>query len=520
MHTQKPEIDFNQLDPQTQAELKTMLEQKAVTEQVVDNVIEELSLEPDSPKAPVASKPVNYQLQVPYSQALQDDEFDYGDSETAFMPSGTVRLTTEKIKDLPKTEIASSQEGKEWLGVISAGIESNVYDEGLIQTVLDETAQFVQGVDSEMGKLTASSPSFKAQEGTKFTGEKARLRVRQSLKLGVIFNVPLWHSGFWVRIKAPSEGDLLELYRQITADKVTLGRATYGLLFSNNTSYASRTLLDFCIEHLYETSLDLKEADDIRPHIKTPDLPILFWGLACSIWPNGFQYMRGCIADPEKCTHVIKEKLDLSKLQFTNTSALTKWQIAHMTKRTRGAMSLESLKRYNEEFIKGQPRKIQLNPQVSMTLKLPNAIEHIDAGYRWINAIEENYGRALIQDESKRDAYLLSQGKATVMRQYSHFVEAIDVSGELYEDRETIEDILNDLTASDTLRTEFMQAVAKYLDDSVVSLIAIPSFQCPSCGGEQKSSKDAQRYPELIPLDVNNTFFTLAVQRIRRIEAR
>lgn len=462
----------------------------------------------------------NYTITNEYSKTVPEEEFDYGATETAFMPSGTVKQTSDRIKDLPKSEIASSKEGKEWLGVVSAGIESNTYAGGLVKTVLDKDANFEQGVNSEVGLLSAGAPAFKVQEGTKFSGEKARLRVRQSLKLGVIFNIPLWHSGFWIRIKAPQEAELLELYRQITSDKITLGRATYGLLFSNNTSYATRALLDFCVDCIYETSLDLKDNQDIRQYIKTPDLPILFWGLACSVWPNGFQYMRACIADAEKCNHVIKAKLDLSKLQFTNTTELTKRQITHMTKRNRGAMSLDSVKLYQDEFIKGQARQVDLNDEVKMTLQIPNALEHIDAGYRWINSIEENYGRALMQEDSKRDNYLISQGKATVMRQYGHFVKEVNVNGEIFDDQETIEGILDDLTASDQIRDKFLESVAKYLDDSVVSLIAIPTFKCPSCGEEQKLEKEKEAFPGLIPIDVNNTFFTLLVQRIQRIEAR
>ncbi len=466
----------------------------------------------------VEVKKENFTLQAPYSTALEDD-FNY-DNETAYLPSNVAKITEAIIKDIPRTRLAETQQGKEWIGAVNAGMESVVYGSGLVNTADREKADFLQGVESAQGILTGSAPTFKTKETTKFTGERARLRIRQALKLGVIFNIPLWHSGFWIRVKAPSEGDLLELYRQITSEKITLGRSSYGLLFSNNTSYASRILLDFCIDNMYESSLAIKDGDNIRKYIKTPDLPILFWGLACSVYSNGFQYTRPCISDPEKCNHVIKEKLDLSKLLWTDTSSLTQHQIQHMTKRQRGSMETDSLKRYADEFIRGQKKTIALSDQVNITVKVPSVVEHIDAGYRWINTIEENYGKALIQDETKRDDYLLSQGKATVMRQYSHFVESIEVAGDTYDDIDTVEEVLNDLTASDKIRTTFMDKVAEYLDDSVVSLIAIPTFTCPNCGGEQVPSKEHVHHPKLIPLDVVQTFFTLLIARLRKIEAR
>lgn len=490
----------------------------------VTSAVEEVPVELESAKEPEPIKetviPVktNFTVQVPFTSPLTD-EFDYGE-ETAFLPSNSSTVTDEIIKDIPKTRLAETQQGKEWIGALNAGMSSVIYNDGLGKTAARSEANFVQGVESAQGILTATAPIFKSKEDTKFTGDRARLRIRQALKLGVIFNVPLWHSGFWIRIKAPSEGALLELYRQITADKVTLGRATYGLIFSNNTSYSARVLLDFVIENMYESSLAIKEGDNIRNYIKTPDLPILLWGLACSIYSNGFQYTRACISDPEKCNHILKEKLDLSKLLWTDSTALTQHQINHMTKRQRGSMETDSLKRYTDEFIRGQKNKVNLTDDVSITIKIPTIVEHIDSGYRWINTIEENYGKALIQDESKRDDYLISQGKATVMRQYAHFVESIEVAGDVYDDVETLEEVLNDLTASDKIRNTFMDKVADYLAESTVSMIAIPTYTCPSCGGDQSPTKTNASFPNLIPIDIIPTFFTLLLAKLRKIEAR
>lgn len=485
---------------------------------------EEIKVEAEVPQeAPVEEKPIpkldNYSVKYSYSTPLKG-EFQYTDSETSFMPSMTAAETKVKIDGLVEDEITTDKAGAEWAGVINAGIEFNTYSEGFVGTVMDPKAKFVQSVTSSMGELSAGPVKHRVKEGVKLTGEKARIHVRDRLKLGAIINIPLWHSGFWIRIKAPADGELLELYREITAEKVTLGRATYGLLFSNNTSYSSRALLDFCLQNKYDASINLPEDQDLRDHISTLDLPILFWGLACSIWPNGFQYMRSCVSDPEKCQHVIKETLNLSKLLFVNKEQLTSKQIMHMTKRDRGSMSMESVKNYLDEFAKGRPRISKLSEDVTVTLKVPSAREHIEAGHRWISSIEENYGKSLTLDEKRRDNYLITQGKASVMRQYAHFVSQVDVDGAPIDDQETIEGVLTDLTSSDEVRNKFLEEAAKYIDESCIALIAIPTFKCPSCGGEQVPAKSAHRHPELIPIDVSNVFFSLAVQRIRKIEAR
>lgn len=469
--------------------------------------------QPEQPK-----KTTNYTESVKYSSTLTE-EFDYN-KDTAFFPSASYSATDEVVKSIPKLKLSGTSEEKQWQVSVTAGKDFTVLDSGLENACLRDDANYQQAVQSEAGPLAASAPAFKSSDTTKFTGERARMRIRQALKLGVVFNVPLWHSGFWIKIKSPSEGDILELYRQIVSEKVVLGRESYGLIFSNKTSYTSRYLLDFCIENMYESSLDLKEGEDIRKYIKVPDLPILFWGLACAIYPNGFQYTRGCISDPEKCLHILKEKIDPSKLIWTDTDSLTEFQVKHMTKRQRNSVDVQSVKRYQDEFIRGQSKKVSMNDDVSFTLKTPTALEHIDAGYRWINEIEENYSSSLIKDVGERNNYLERQAKATMMRQYSHFVESIEVGADVYDDQETIDSILSDFTADDSLRDFFTKRVATFIDDSVISLIGIPTYKCPSCGGEQLPPKSRDTHQHLIPIDVIQTFFTLVISLIQRIEAR
>lgn len=445
-----------------------------------------------------------------------------GATETIFMPAATSQGVVDRIRDLPKTNLESGDTGRQWLGAVKAGMESCVAGNALVNTINDEEAVWAHGVTSESGELRSGQVNFKAKPGQALSPDKLRERVRKSLKLGGITNVALWHSGFWVRIQAPSEAALLELYRTITAEKVSLGRSTYGLLFSNLSSHTTRVLLDFCVEHIYETSLALPEEDDVRKYIRTTDLQTLFWGLACSVWSNGVQYTRACIADPSKCKHVVQELIDLEGLQRVNTKQLTAWQIRHMTKRQRNTMSLDDLARYVSEFTKGQPRRIELSEDegVAMTLRVPTSLEHVEAGYRWISAIEETYGRAMTLDAKQRDEYLMHQGRATLMRNYAHFVQSLEVDGQTYEDTELIENILEDLTASDDIRRKFGQEVAKYIDESTIALIAIEAYDCPSCGAPQRSPVEKNKFPNLIPLDITQHFFQLLLQRLRKIELR
>lgn len=459
--------------------------------------------------------PPNYVLDGQYAKPLEG-EVDQT-KENLIMPSDQNDQVRERVL---KVSTKSKDFNAQWLSVLQGSMESVAYGNAFIPTVNRKDAQFSQKIESSVGPLFLGLAKAKVNPNQKLSGENLRLMIRQSLDLGGTYNVPLWHSGFWVRFKAPGEAAILELYRALTEEKVSLGRSTYGLIFSNNTSFSSAAMLNFCEEHILSTSLAIPEGESIRKYLSVLDLPTLFWGMACAIWPTGVQYQRACTHDPEKCDHVVSELLDPSKLLFVDKTRLTARQVAHMTKRDKGSVTVESLAIYKDEFLNGQPKAIKFNDDLSLVIAIDNAQEHIDSGYRWVSELEETYPKVLIQDEKERDDYLIKQAKATVMRQYAHFVKSLTYMDVEYTDKKDIEGVVGDLSADDELRQIFQDQIKEFIDDSTVSVIAIPTYKCPSCGHEQREAKEGESLQGLIPIEVMSNFFTLAVQKIRRIEQR
>ena len=467
------------------------------------------------PVAEIIPAPANFVLDGKYSAPIENG-VDF-QKENVIMPSDHVEEVRARVL---KGSNKGSDFNAQWLSVFQGSMESVAYGNAFVPTVSRKDAQFQQKVDSSVGPLFLGLAKAKVGPNQKLAGENLRLMIRQSLDLGGTFNVPLWHSGFWVRFKAPGESAILELYRALTEEKVSLGRATYGLIFSNNTSFSSAAMLNFCEEHILSTSLVLPEGDSIKKYMSVLDLPTLFWGMVCSIWPTGVQYQRACTHDPEKCNHVVTELLDPSKLLFVDKTRLTARQVAHMTKRDKASVTVESLAIYKDEFLNGQPKAIKLSEDLSFMIAIDTAQEHIDAGYRWVSELEETYPKVLIQDEKERDEYLIKQAKATVMRQYAHFVKSINYMDTEYNDRADIENVVGDVSADDDLRKIFQDKIKEFIDESTVALIAIPTYQCPACGKEQRELKENEHMQGLIPIEVMSNFFTLAVQKIRRIEQR
>jgi hypothetical protein len=410
-----------------------------------------------------------------------------------------------------------------WANVLSASVRSMPADSGLMASINDPSRKWVKAVDSPTGPLRSTSPRLRIKPGAKIGANHAREYAMQALNMGQMFSTALWHSGFWVRLRAPSESAMLELHRKIQAEKVTLGRLTWGLLFSNASSYYSRVLLDFVMDHVHDTSVDLPEDKDLRELIMVHDLPILYWGLAKAHWTNGFQYSRPCIADPDKCMHISHGKLNLQELLRQDDTAFTAYQRKHMGNVAPRSMSLASIQSYRDEMLRGSKSKVNLKAgggSVEVVFKTPTALQHLGAGQLWIDNIEKSTPESLGLPVDERDDFIWAKGKATTMRQYAHYVDSIIVGDQNFSQEETVYELLDMLSADDTVRDEFLKAVAHYIDESVVAMVAIQTYVCPSCGTRQNAGRDKSKFPDYIPLDPGAIFFSLVAQRVAMIAAR
>jgi hypothetical protein len=487
---------------------------------IVDNTDSVTLEEPIRQEPIIEESKLNFEVTQEYSSNKPEPIKGESEVERTSMPSSTiedVRLMLAKHKE---SKIAEGEGGEKWFNTLQAGSENTPLADMLSKTTSRIPAKFKQKISINGKDLNGGTPKLGSKEGVKYTGEAARLRIRQALGMGTAMTAPLWHSGFWVTLKTPSEASLLELYRQINNYKISLGRSTYGLQFSNSTTYTSKALMEFIVDHIYNTTLKLDDNNDLAKHVDVRDLPILIWAIACATWPRGFNYDRACATDPTICRHVTEEKLDLRKLQWTDSLSLTDRQVTHMLNRTLNSVTVEQLDIYKSDFIRGKDTRVKISENGYVTLKTPTIQEHLDAGVKWVDGIENRYAKIMTESEGDREKGLFNQAKATLMRQYSHFVKSIEVNEEEYKDRELIDEVLDDLSSEDGFRDKFIESCGKFIDESVISLIAIPTYKCASCGEEQSPNKSKGLFSSLIAIDVANTFFTLLVQRLMKIQNR
>lgn len=433
---------------------------------------------------------------------------------TMAVPGASEDEMSEALSNMPNIELGATQAGRDWMEAAQEGYRNAMPRKMLSKTGDREGSRWEQGVKSERGPITAARPKLSDTAGVTLRGEAAVLAVRQAIGLGGVIRIPLWHSGFHITIKTPSDAAILELERRLTEEKVLLGRMTNGMLYSNTSVFIASYLVDFAMQHLYEVSLKNKE--NIASKIVSHDIQHLAWGLATAIWPSGFQYVRSVLGETDAQNKVLRDKISIGKLQWTDTSQLSKWQIDHMSKVVSGTMTDDSIKKYRDEFTNQTSRRVQINDGLAITLKVPDLAEHIASGQKWVNSIVVMTDRVfgMEQDLDDRNRFIFEQGMATYMRQYGHWIESIELAnGATIVDTETIDETISALSSDDQIRNAFVEAVIKYIEDTTVSMIAVPTV---AASEEQKYP----RWPHLLPIDAMATFFTLLGQKVSQIRAR
>jgi hypothetical protein len=344
------------------------------------------------------------------------------------------------------------------------------------------------------------------------------LRIRNEMGLGSLVQIPLWHSGIWVTLKTPTDSALLELEQRMAMEKVTLGRASNGMVFSSAEVYTKSHLVDFIFDHIYSVTLDSKEPDVLRSVILDTDYPQLVWGMALAIYPAGYPLMQPCVANPDTCDHVVEALINLARISWVDRSKFSNSQKVHMLNRTK-PNSLEKVEAYQKEFTTKIRGQIEVHPTVFLRLRVPTLAESQAIGYEWVeqilNTTQKAFGMRMA--DGAREQYVQQQALITSLRQYGHWFDAVirtkdGEEEEVIDDRNSVDEIITMLTSDEEKTRMVYRTVRDYIDSASLSMIAIPKYKCPSCQGEP--SEEYLQHPKLIPLDVVQVFFTLRDQKV------
>lgn len=405
---------------------------------------------------------------------------------------------------------------------------TNMYTPGgmYAERFQDKDSEFFQGVMRPDGQLQQfEPPKHKDVEGA-LKGELALLKVSKALGQGEVLIVPLPHSGINVAIKPPGERAIINFYNGVFREKIGLGRMSAGLTLTNFSVYLNNRLMDFIIAHTHSVNYGDIPKEDLRKYLKLPDFHILAAGLAATMYPNGFEYQRPCMSADAKCDYVATGLINLTKLFWVDNKALTEVQKKFLLDNRPGILSKEHYTKYQLDHVRMGPTSFNISNDTStftFHLRVPTFEDHVTDGMAWINQINGAVDALIVTDgdeQEVRGQMMQQYVKSSTLRQFSHYIEYMEVDGQPITERDTLNSVLEVLSADDAVREEVFTQVLKYKSTSTIAVVGIPSFKCPKCHTEQNMEAVNPQLVSVIPLDVINLFFTLLTLRMSRILER
>jgi len=439
------------------------------------------------------------------------------------LPSINLMDFTQKIKEHSNLNLNEKDPKlQEWKKVNEDAVDYYTIGSLYSSRFTDENSLFLQGIEKENDLKSISTLKFKKSEG-ELKGELAILKVSKLLGLGEVLSIPLPHSGIWVIIKPPTEKDLIDFYNSLFREKVILGRATFGLTLSNFSVYIQNKLFDFILNHIQSINYSDIPKDELKNYILISDLPILAWGFACTIYPNGFEYSRACVKNPEECSYIYKGLINLTKLLWIDNLSLSEIQKSILFENRPNKLTLENYKKFIVEHSKVTNYEFSIKNNIKIKLKTPTVAEYFADGLNWINAINNKINNLIIEEENKEEIktdLLSSYVKSSILRKLSHYIDYIEIEDNIINDRDTINSVLEIFSSDDEIRPTIENEIIKYKEKSIIALIGIPEYKCPNCGINQNTEIVNEKFTKVIPLDVLNLFFTLITLRVAKILER
>ena len=515
-YTLDDDMDVDQPAPDDDADV----DQPAPDDSV--DVAKETATKPKSKKKQKKLRPDKPQM-VTFDEDVFGERVEYLEDSQAQLPSQTTEKTLNPIAEALNMELREDERTRNWAYTLSRGHSKNTLNGALSKCF--NKGDWRQSVPSESGSLSGGIPKINSVSNVNLYGKEAILRLMSHLGGATNYQIPLWHTGIWVNIDPVTDSDMLALFRELNEDKIQLGRYTNGAIFSNTSAFTTKRVIDFIISKIGETTYrpDKNKPIELDKIISINDLPILILALCNSMYPKGFKHNRACVYNPKKCHHTYSGIVDFDKILWTNIAALTKPQIRLMSTACNGQVNKEIVDTWSNELSRPESRVVDLEAvsgaKIRFILKVPKYNEYVDSGYTWLNGISDSIGESIeIDDLVERNKYIDDNARATMLRQYGHYIKSVEFGdGNCINDNTDIEEVLSNLSSDSNIRTGLVKAITNFIDDTTISVVGIPTYECEECGGGQ-TDEGRGIYKHVLPLDMIELFFLILIDRVKRIK--
>lgn len=377
---------------------------------------------------------------------------------------------------------------------------------------------FANHIEYKGRKLNSDEVRLSVNGGGVVSGRTAVELAMRRRNRGSSKHVACWASGFWLTFVPASDSDIYEIHQRMGNKAAEFGYETYGAAFERMSGLMQETLLDFALAHLDTTSLapELSNPQSIRGLLSKLDIPIVLAGFASTLYSNGFNYSRRCIADLAKCSHQVTGNMNILEMIQVDRNRLTEPMLRHMSERRHGSHTLESLAAYKQELAKSAPSKRVVvsegtEQEMVINFRIATADDYFRESNEWVSEVGATVLKLTTEattpaakNKMYQDAMMMSY-----LRNYASWIESIEFDQTVIEDRATIEDTLSRLSNDN----EFIEALVRGKDEfhnaSIISVVGIPTYTCPACKKPQPGMTENKGMSNFIALEVVELFFDL-----------
>lgn len=439
----------------------------------------------------------------------------------------------EKISNKEVTSQVRTKEGIFWVQDMSRSSEFYNVEQRFDASVNRENSEWKQFLEYETKRVRGGENKL-GENTPVMAGNQAVKAIRSALNLSNSITKPLWNSGIWVHIEAPSDLSLLNLDRTISHYLEDLGYKTLGLVYSNEMVYINNLVVELALDHITHSSLADHSVENLRKVISVHDIGLLASYLGLLSYPNGYKTRRPCVNSPTSCTHVFEGLLDLRNIWYVDNSRLTleekRFVIDSVAKR-----KVEEVLDYQSAInAKTNKNVFNINNRIRVVLQTPQHEGYAEHGSEWVTDIATMIDGSTIKSTTSAKARaeaIATFANASRARNYSHYVKEVIINNDEAEDsvivdKAAIKDILTEFSSvilreateelpEQTAADLLIEKVGEYIDDATIVVIALPKFACPVCNAVQSDGYDL--HPHLITIDPVRLFFTLVARKHAKV---
>lgn len=405
------------------------------------------------------------------------------------------------------------------------------------QALNDDDIEMTQAIylDVDQSQRTRSRRTSIRNTGGNLTGLRAKAAIMDALGMSTLFTLVLPHSGLVAIVSPPVAAEIIDFQYILDTSKINIGRTIGGSNYGTATWYINDKLVDLFISKLSYINLKDSSPENIRSLLDPMDIPTIAWGLACTMYPDGYVFNRTALLDNGKAEHVMG-RIWLPDMAIYANSRLSTRQKQHLIKAENTAMSNEEILSYRRDWKKEEDvakferlvhtRKITKKAgteiqDMYVELGQSNMENYVEHGSAWDVYIKDAISETLsmASDENIRSRYLSDKIQTTALREYSHFIRKIRIERYLegsdksetitidIDSQESLTETLDSISNIPDIRNKLVEIVVEYINKQIKVVYGVPTIS-----EYEEKHNTTPISNKIVPINTVIAFFTLTAR--------